>query len=148
MHDRLMTRTPFALGIAGLIPFAFLAVLMVTGWYGEVGWTHAVTRLALLGYGAVIASFLGGIRWGLAIHETGREAARDFGLSVIPSLVAWVALMIPGVAAFWLIGALLLALGWLDQDLVRRGVAPAWFGRLRLMLSLGAGLSLLTAAFG
>ena len=61
---------------------------------------------------------------------------------------SWGMLLVPGPVAFVLLAALLLGLGLLDQDLLRRGLAPAWFGRLRLMLSLGAGLSLLTAAFG
>lgn len=143
-----MTRTPLVLGVAGLIPFGFLAILVVTGWEDQMGWSAATTRAALLGYGAVIASFLGGIRWGLALGESGNAAARDFVLSVAPSLLGWGMLLVPGPAAFVLLGLLLLGLGLLDQDLLRRGLAPAWFGRLRLMLSLGAGLSLLTAAFG
>lgn len=50
-----------ALGLAGVLPFAAtaLASLAAAPW-GDLA------LLALLAYGAVILSFLGGIEWGLA----------------------------------------------------------------------------------
>ena len=47
-----------------------------------------------------------------------------------------------------ILGLVALALGPIDLELVRSGRAPAWFGRLRLILSTGAGVALLLAAFG
>ena len=38
---------------------------------------------------------------------------------------------------------LIIVTGPLDLGLVGRGVAPAWFGRLRMVLSLAAGAGLL-----
>jgi hypothetical protein len=71
---------------------------------------------------------------------------RDYVLSVVPSLAAWGALALPASWDMRALGALILALGLIDQDLAARGLAPAWFGRLRLGLSLGAGLALLLAS--
>ena len=51
------------LGGLGALPFVGLAVAVV----GLEGPARAVVVQALLGYGAVILSFLGGIHWGLAI---------------------------------------------------------------------------------
>jgi hypothetical protein len=146
MMGRPITRVPLVLGVAGLLPFAFLAMLVVTGWHDQLGWSAPATRAALLTYGAIIASFLGGIRWGLALGESGRRAALDYALAVLPSLLAWGALLLPGPGAPAALALLIGGWGFVDQDLVRRGVAPPWFGQLRAMLSAGAGLSLLAAA--
>jgi len=48
-------------GYAGLLPFVFLAVAI---WVVEPG-HRSLLGLALASYGAVIASFLGAIHWGL-----------------------------------------------------------------------------------
>ena len=139
--------TPFVLGAAGLIPFFGLAALLLAGWSEGLGWTAGATRAALLTYGAVIASFLGGIRWGLAVAQPDQAPVRrDYVLSVVPSLLAWGTLALPAAWDMRALGALILALGFVDQDLAARGLAPAWFGRLRLGLSLGAGLALLLAS--
>jgi Protein of unknown function (DUF3429) len=139
--------TPLVLGAAGLIPFFGLAALLLAGWSESLGWTTGATRTALLTYGAVIASFLGGIRWGLAVAQPDKAPVRrDYVLSVVPSLAAWGALALPASWDMRALGALILALGLIDQDLAARGLAPAWFGRLRLGLSLGAGLALLLAS--
>ena len=39
-----------------------------------------------IAYGAVILSFLGGIRWGIAVpHGESRHASSDLALSVVPA---------------------------------------------------------------
>lgn len=129
------------LGGAGLIPFILSAALAYTA-------PDAVDRLraadAGMFYGAVILSFLGGIRWGLAL---GPQFARDrnlqIAISVVPSLVGWAALLVAPV-----IGALMLIAGFvgmllLDALLGREGRAPDWFFGLRLILTTGAVLSLI-----
>ncbi len=82
------TSSPAALilGAAGLIPFLGLSALVILG--------HSLVGLAprplLAAYGAVIASFLGGLRWGAAAAspEGGGRRLRRRG---VPSLVAWAA---------------------------------------------------------
>lgn len=138
--------TPFLLGAAGLLPFGFLAILLLTGWHDALGLTAQGTEVALVTYGALIASFLGGIRWGVALREGGAAGPRDFALSVVPSLAAWACLALPGPWDLRALGALILLWGVVDQGLVRRGLAPSWFGPLRALLSGGAGLALLAAS--
>ena len=58
------------LGYAGLLPFVLLA--MVT-WVTEPG-HRGVAVLALTGYGAVIASFLGAIHWGLVMRDASKQS--------------------------------------------------------------------------
>lgn len=142
MTDRTIPLAPLLLGLAGLLPFWGLALgLAITP---LAGWTTGQLAAALAAYGAIIVSFLGGIRWGLA---TGRQgSAGQYGLAVLPSLAAWAALALPIVPSLAILGTVALALGPLDGTLVGAGLAPAWFGRLRTMLSLGAGAALLAAA--
>ncbi|MEO1531602.1 MAG: DUF3429 domain-containing protein [Pseudomonadota bacterium] len=136
------------LGLAGLLPF-FAGVLAVA-MLGDRPQGLAAQLLA--GYGAVILSFMGGCRWGFAAAGMEPVSAPSpwfaYAASVVPSLYAWVVLVLPDP---WRMA--LLALGFLgllgaDYALTARGGAPAWWPALRLPLSLGAAGSLLLAAFG
>jgi hypothetical protein len=132
------------LGIAGLIPFVGFAALSVSGTDVGLGTIGLSPRVILSAYGAVIASFLGGIRWGVA---AARGAGwRDYGLAIVPSLLAWAALAAPAPWDLRILGALVLLWGLVDQDLARRGMVPDWMGRLRLALLVVAGAALLVAA--
>ncbi|GEO99490.1 DUF3429 domain-containing protein [Methylobacterium haplocladii] len=132
------------LGIAGLIPFLGFAALAVSGSDGGLGTIGLSPRTILSAYGAVIASFLGGIRWGAAAARGAGNA--DYLLAVIPSLLAWAALAAPAPWDLRILGGLVLLWGVIDQDLTRRGLTPVWMGRLRLILSALSGITLLIAA--
>lgn len=139
------TQVPWALGLAGLIPVWALALALLTG--RTFGVASASASFALAAYAATIASFLGGIRWGLAVREPHQDQAwGDYLLSVLPQLLAWAALALPDRQRLVALGLLILLTGPLDLGLARRSVAPAWFGRLRMVLSLAAGAGLLVAA--
>lgn len=135
---------PLALGLAGLVPFWGLALALLVR--SALGLETARFDLALASYAAIIISFLGGIRWGFAVRDT--EGFAPYAVSVVPSLVAWAALAAPEPWRLMILGVVALALGPIDLELVRSGRAPAWFGRLRLILSTGAGVALLLAALG
>ena len=137
---------PFGLGLAGLIPFWALALARVTGL--PHGIPPAEIQAALATYAATIISFLGGIRWGIAVREPASSRnGLDYAASVVPQLLAWAALALPDPARFFTLGLIVLVLGPLDRRLVSRGLAPDWFGRLRTLLSLGAGAALFLAGF-
>jgi fermentation-respiration switch protein FrsA (DUF1100 family) len=72
------------LGYAGLLPFVLLAIAT---WVAEPG-RRAFAVLALAGYGAVIASFLGAIHWGLLMRDTSKQSLSLLGWGVMPSLLA------------------------------------------------------------
>lgn len=97
--------------------------------------------LPVLAYGAVVLSFLGGVRFGLAFQARPRERrARAFALAIVPVLVAWVAVALAThqITAFLtLIGAHGVQ-GWYDAATARSAGAPAWYGRLRLHLTIAA----------
>lgn len=115
------------LGFAGAIPFAAM-----TGWIA-FGAPEQLER-AFVYYSAMILSFLGGIRWGAAATQSINQR-RDYALSVIPSLAAWVALL----AFSFYIQLAVLLLGHLITAVIDGLLPPAgqlpWLRRLRLQLS-------------
>ena len=136
---------PLVLGGTGLIPFAGLALMLATG--SLFGFPRSTIHAALVTYGALIVSFLGGIRWGLALSMRDEAAAnREYVLSVVPQLLAWACLALPAEWDLRGLALLVLLLGVADMALVRSGGAPGWFGRLRIGLSAGAGLALLAGS--
>lgn len=132
------------LGYGGLIPF----VLLTWGLWMEPAdadfWT-----LALVSYGAVILSFVGAIHWGIAMMapQLGRRASdRRFVWSVVPSLMGWVATLLPAHLSVWVL-VLGFALHYAQDHLLHRSIAlPHWYLPLRRRLSAVAVLSLMAAS--
>jgi hypothetical protein len=129
------------LGYAGALPFVALAVAVwwVPGAYRQ----HAA--LALLAYGATIASFMGAIHWGLAMRGALTPQPGPFVWGVFPSLVAWVALLLPvaqGMVTLALLLGMCLAVD--RRSYPAYGLA-AWLP-MRLHLTLAAALSLLAGS--
>ena len=78
------------LGYSGVLPFAVLAVLH---FYGKQQIADAALR-SFIAYGAIILSFLGGIRWGVA-SQSDRFGGAAPVISVLPSLWAFGCLLWP-----------------------------------------------------
>lgn len=145
-----MTREPYStvpsaaawLGGLGALPFVCLSIATLTA---SARFTPMLS-FALLTYGAVILSFLGGIRWGLAISRTSESEIklfRQLGLSVAPSLLAWAALLTPAGTAHVILAVGFVVMLVVDIAASRFGEAPAWYPRLRWPLSCAAVLALL-----
>lgn len=136
--DKLPVRVPAAawqLGLAGLLPFGALALGVVTGIDGA--------RAGLLNYGALILSFMGGCRWGFAAAGLGEgPSVPMLGISVLPALFAWLAMLFPFKAAAVALAVGFVALYMVDRALTRAGGAPAWWTTLRTPLTIGAAASL------
>jgi hypothetical protein len=129
------------LGYAGLIPFVGLAGLM---WLVE-GDVHAFVAMALSAYAATIAAFLGGIHWGMGLPLD--APARRFHLvwGVVPSLVAWIALLMPAYASLPVLALLLAACFGVDRRSWDQWGWTDWLP-LRARLSAVAVLSCLLGA--
>src|ERR1700712_4877548 len=142
-----MKRLPIlavVLGLLGLLPFlgCTIGILLFPS---EVPAPNLV--MAIIAYGAVILSFLGGVHWGFALDPapsvvTPRQAVTDrmrLALGVVPSLIGWAALMVALVASSMGAG-LLLIIGFVLTTLVetrahRRGAIPGGYMALRWLLS-------------
>ena len=132
------------LGYGGLLPFVAGAIAVVTH-QGE--WALP----ALIAYGACILSFLGAVHWGWVLGPGGvtstpaLPAARTLALGVVPSLVAWLALLLPAER-----GLALLIVGLAGWYLYERRVLGAEvlggvYLALRQQLTFGAIGSLVVA---
>jgi uncharacterized membrane protein len=132
------------LGYGGLLPFIGLALLIPL--------SHdyrPLLAVALVNYGAVILSFVGALHWGFTMtaQDMGAEQGRDrLTWSVIPSLIAWIATLLP-----MPLGCLLLVIGFVvhlrqDRQLLRVISLPAWYWPMRLRLTLVASVCLLVTA--
>jgi Protein of unknown function (DUF3429) len=129
------------LGYAGLVPFVFLAALL---WLVDAELLPFVA-IALGAYAAAIVSFLGGVHWGIGFMQ-GEQALRvHFIWGIAPSLLAWLALMMPPYAALPLLGLTLVACYAVD----RKTYPPAGLGQwlpMRLRLTVVATLSCVIGA--
>lgn len=145
--ERFPPTVPLVLGVAGLLPFAGLAAIALLQGEGPFGIGSGQARLALAVYGAVILSFLGGVRWGIVMgFEEQERAARDYVLAVLPALIGWGALALPRPSDLYVLAFAHVLLALLDYGLACRTVAPEWYGRLRMALGAAAALALVIAA--
>jgi len=129
MTDRLVAR---ALTFAGALPFiaAVLALLFAPAVAAPPIWR------AVLGYGAVIASFVSGIHWGLFVYRDTGLPLNLFISSNVCALAAWAALLVPSLQfALALLIAVFAALFVIDHLLWRAGAHAAWFYQLRAAIT-------------
>jgi hypothetical protein len=134
------------LGGLGIVPFAGLSLALPFA--NDV--LKPQLLFALFAYGAIILSFLGGIHWGLAIAAVPQcddTLWRRIALSIMPSLVAWVALLTPSSIGFLVLAAAFVAMLLVDLRASRMHEAPAWYPKLRWPLSCGAVAALLLGTF-
>lgn len=142
-------RTATALTFAGALPFVIALVAL----FFELPRADAIRIFlleAVMLYGAVIASFVSGIHWGLHLDPARAERAELnlFVSSNICALAAWVALLLPMAhAPFLLLAVVFAALFAIDWSLFRKGLIERWFFALRLRISAIVVPSCLLLAF-
>ena len=130
------------LGYAGLIPFVAGALLV---WLVRED-AHPYVTLALSAYAAVIVSFLGGIHWGLAFRHS-VPPLRLLGWGVAPSLVAWVAVIMPPSSGLVILGAALVGCYLVDRRIYLEQGVGHWL-TLRFRLSAVAAFCCFIGAAG
>jgi len=138
--DARIPRPALLLGLAGLIPFLWSATThlspVLAAWAGQ--WLKPMFLGAYVGmtWGTVVLCFMSGVLWGFATKAEGREAAVAYTLSVIPAL--WGFVMVSDASDT---SAIFLAAGFaglllLDATFQAWGLAPRWWLRLRVMLTV------------
>lgn len=132
MSEPTIPRPALWLGLAGLLPSITALVVMLA-----LPGMRELAASAGLGYGAVIASFVGGSWWGLAAGRASPEAMPCYlGLAVMPGLLAWLAVLVPPMTGFGVLALLFAVLPPTDRRLLHEGVSPLWWLALRWPLSL------------
>ena len=140
----LSTIPPMALtlGLAGLLPFLAGGLGVWLPFLGD--WRFGLPVL-VSGYAALIAAFLGGVRWGAAMQSPNAGfLSRYLLLAILPSLLALATLVLPQRHALLLLLSMFIAQGVVDMLAVRRGHLVNWYAPLRLILTSGVSLCLLS----
>lgn len=155
---------PFSLAVAlltlaGLLPFlgsAFVALYpedfasLLKRDVDGARMIGLLGRVSLLGYGAVIVSFMTGIRWGSELSSPNPHLhPLTMSLATLPAILAWAALAIGLISGNWMSGAmfilagcLLMILAW---DLIEDHAS--WYMQLRVIATLMACACLIAVAF-
>ena len=130
-ENRTLPPTARLLGYAGALPFAVLALVDLVADEPAAG--HAVR--GFLVYSAVILSFLGGVRWGVATRFD-RFQSGALVISVLPSLWAFACLWWPDpLLSAWGLGLGFAVMGLADWLSPAPG-SVSWMITLRVRLSL------------
>jgi hypothetical protein len=135
----------YGLGLAGLIPFVGLAAL---SWVPEI-MSVSFSGRGLASYAAVILSFLGAIYWGLAMSGTPSDSTTDriWLWGVLPSVLAWLAQLLPEFWALLLLGGLLWVCFIVDRIFYPKYQLQGWLP-MRLLLTTVASFSCVVGALG
>jgi hypothetical protein len=131
------------IGFAGLVPLAVLTIWLA-GIPVDHVWRDMTIRL-LTTYSALVLTFLGGARWGVALGGSLARAGRDIALGVLPALLAWIVLFIPPQYGFGLLAVAFAAQGAWDTLAGQAGTLPPWFARLRMQLTAVAVVAMIVA---
>lgn len=133
-------RAPLLLGLAGLIPFIWGALTVLSNDLAVLGLQSVGPRFigpyVQLFYGSVILAFMSGVLWGFAIKTHGKQAWICYALSVLPAL--WAFFMTgggpksAGINLIFGFSGLLL----LDYAFSCWGLTPNWWMPLRILLTI------------
>jgi hypothetical protein len=136
----------FLLGVGGLVPFIAGALAL---WVLPLAYAPYLLQW-ILGYAMVILAFVGALHWGVAMQARDAHSSSVWVAavwSVIPALVAWLALAFEAVIALRVIAGMFLLQLAMDRWLARNFPTPPWYLRLRTVLTIVAVVALLASSF-
>jgi hypothetical protein len=124
----------------GVIPFWLCAIAIALG----VERDYAI--LALRSYGAVIASFISGIHWGIAMQNNNRKTLWLLFFSNVVALMAWALLLYSAISAFIKLSFVFIVLITIDTILFRSHLIDSWFIKLRWRATILVLIALVSCA--
>jgi hypothetical protein len=125
---------PLLLGVAGLVPFFAAPVAMYFYPNAKNLWV-----VAQINYAAIILSFLGAQHWVFGLQQ---KHVPSLLWGITPALLGWLmTLTAPYPALYGLAMCFFLVLV-MDMRLVARGWLPAWYGDMRVWITVLVILSL------
>ena len=125
-------KTARYLGYAGLIPFILGLVLLSLGADATL---REFALQAVVAYAAVIFTFITAIHWGMVIHLDKDQLYHQLIIAIIPSLIAWCALLLPENNAVIILFFCYIAWHAYERTVYSRLQYPEWFRQLRSQLS-------------
>lgn len=144
-------RIGMMLGYGGVIPFAATAMLVATTWPSQTG--HDALQAQIV-YGAIVLSFLGGVRWGAVMAQFGDMATRPphamgpaLIRSILPPVAGWLCVLVPPAGALAAMSLVYLGQYLGDVSAAKEGTLTQWYSALRGPLTLLAVGSLMASLF-
>ena len=138
--DRRIPPAALALGLAGLIPFLWSAATHISPALGA--WSGGFLPPMFIGahvgltYGTVVLAFMSGALWGFAART--EAGVIPYTLATVPALWAFIMVSDASTNSSIYLCAGFLGLLALDASFAAQGLAPRWWLRLRLPLTLVA----------
>lgn len=149
MSDTNMRTMGWFLALLGFVPFLAGTMIEFLPTNASTATLKAYWMKMFPLYGAIILSFLGGIRWGIAItDQTTERQTAALAWSVVPSLWAWAAVFFAAPINYLMLAAGFAAMGLWDRKLAADPRVPVWFVTLRKVLSWLVTIAMLAAAVG
>lgn len=146
-RNALSRKTAWVLSLAGALPLLTLSLALL--WLDSVNPLEAIAVDAMKTYGAVILSFLGGIRWGMALRNaTSDDTHMRLIVSVVPSLAGWFSLLLPIPYVFAVQALAFAAQGAWDSFAGQKGEVQLWFVKLRMTLTFIVASCMIMGFFG
>ncbi|RLQ87166.1 DUF3429 domain-containing protein [Notoacmeibacter ruber] len=142
--DRQNAATANLLTFGGYLPFGGLTLFFLVPEIAPL--SRSGSLILLIGYGAVILSFLGGIRWGIATARNDEGTGRELLTSVVPSLIAWMCLTLPSAPALVMLAVTFIWHYFWDRRHAQKHSLPEWFMPMRKRITLLVVPTLLVAA--
>lgn len=138
-HGARLQKDAALLGWAGALPFILFAI---TPWLALPALAVLPFLTGAVAYGAMILSFQVGIRFAAGMGEDGLRPGEIF-ITVLPALAGWTALALPPLPGLGLLIAAFLLDGQREVVAVEQGRVPSRFGKIRMLLTAAAVVSLL-----
>ena len=127
-------RNVYWLGYLGLLPLAVSAILL---WLNML---QPFAALAVKGYAAVILTFVGAIHWGRGLD---RVDGQLLTISILPSLYAWICILLPIETAIPLLILGFILIFAFDYQQYKKELG--WFLKMRFFLTLSISFILLAS---
>ncbi len=135
---------PKLLGYMGLLPIIAPTILLFFEGNHSIIWSHW-----LITYAAIILTFVGALHWAFAmtVNKLSEiERRLTFIWSVIPALIAWIALFMQAFYAYLVLVIFFVLNLSRDKKLPKNAGLPAWYLPLRSRLTYTVTTCLLLAA--
>lgn len=101
----------------------------------------------LIAYAAVILTFIGAVHWGVIMTGTDDGDTAWMTVSVVPSLVAWIVLLLPAHPALVILLVSFIVHTMFDRRMDNRNLLPEWYLPMRKRLTLVVTVCLVSAIF-
>ncbi len=138
--DARIPRPALLLGLAGLVPFLWSAATHLSPslsvWAAQALSPMFLGAYVGLTWGTMVLAFMSGALWGFATRAEGGEAALAYTLPVIPVLWGFVMVSDASDTSAIFLAAGFVGLLLLDAMFMAWGLAPRWWLRLRVMLTV------------